>query len=368
MPTDFSSCVRTREQKRSWQTFYTACAFVRRHLGRFLLWEFWPMHLFYFPVYIYFLWLSLRARSLFFFSTVNPRIWFGGLWGESKWQTYTMLPKEHMPATYLLTSPVDVKNVWQLMREKTMSYPIILKPDVGQRGRRVSKISDDKALISYLTTNRENLILQSYVDYPLEVGVFYYRLPGHKCGTISSLVIKKPVTIRGDGCETVKQLMQRSCRANYYIPYIEKVNPLLLRLVPAEEEVVVVSSIGNHARGSIFIDGRKYITSEMKEFFDSMCKRIPDFYYGRFDIRCRSLTDLAKGQHFSILELNGVGAEVSHIYDPRNGLLQAYRDVFKHFLIFYHIARMNNHRGVPYPSWREGLRFTSLLMRRSTSD
>ena len=350
------------------QVFRNTWEAIRRQCVRFLYWEFWPMHFFYFPVYMYFLWLALRARSLFFFSTVNPRIWFGGLWGESKWQTYLMLPKEYIPHTYFLKMPVDAKQIWQLMREKGLRYPIVLKPDRGQRGRRVRKISDDKALIAYLATNRESLILQAYVDYPLEVGIFYYRLPKSAQGTVSSIVIKKPITIKGNGYETVKRIMQRSYRANHYIPYIEKVNPTLLQTCPADKEVVIISSIGNHARGAIFIDGRKHITSELSDFFECLCRRIPDFYYGRFDIRCRSLSDLAKGRHFSILELNGVGAEAGHIYDPRNGLLQAYRDTFKHFYVLYRIARMNNRRGVPYPSWREGLHFMSLLAKRSTED
>lgn len=341
---------------------------MRRCILRCLQWEFWPMHLFYSPVYVYYLWLALRARSLFFFSSVNPRIWFGGLWGESKWQTYVMLPKEYMPFTYFFPASASVSEVWKLMQTQRLSYPIVLKPDVGQRGRRVRKISDDKALTEYIASNKEHFILQAYVDYPLEVGVFYYRLPKHSTGVVSSLVIKKPLLLRGDGTSTVKQLMQHHYRASHYISYIEKVNARLLYTKPKEKEAVVISSIGSHSRGATFLDGRKYITSKLSAFFDRLSKRIPDFYYGRFDIRCRSFTDLAKGKHFKILELNGVGAEAAHIYDPRSRLLQAYKDVFHHFHVFYQIARMNNQRGIPYPSWREGMHFIRLLMRRSTED
>ena len=362
MAANFSSTVQHERLKKYWQLLCDAWAFVRRHFCRFLYWEFWPLSVFYFPLYFYFLWLSFRARSLFFFSAVNPRFWVGGLAGESKWQIYTMLPKEYLPPTYFLAYSVSEKKVQQLMKKKSISYPIVLKPNVGQKGRHVCKIKDDKALIAYLDTSKEDLILQTYVDYPLEVSVFYYRFPKDKQGTLSSLVIKKPLTVIGDGHKTVKQLMQKSYRTNHYVPYVEKASPLLMRKILPEGEEMVVSSIGSHAQGATCTDARRCITSEMQRFFERLSRRIPDFYYGRFDIRCRSLEDLAKGRHFSILELNGVGAIATHIYDPRTNLLQAHRDTFKYFRIFYRIAQMNNHRGIPYLSWSDGLRFVSLLI------
>ena len=340
---------------------------LKRQFIRFVKWEFWPMHLFYFPVYIYYIYLALRARSLFFFSAVNPKIWFGGLWGESKWETFEMLPKEYIPFTYLLPKDTTATAVKQVMQEHDLVFPIILKPDIGQRGRRVRKIQHVQALHDYMSTIHEDIILQDYVDYPLEIGVFYYRFPKKSKGTISSIVVKKPLWIRGDGSANVQQLMTKHCRSNYYLPYIEKVNPELLTYVPKAREKVVVSAIGNHARGAMFIDGRRHATPQLENFFDTLSQRIPGFYYGRFDIRCKSFQDLAQGKNFYILELNGVGAEAAHVYDPRNQLLNAYKDVFHHIKTFYKIARMNNARGISYPSTAEGWAFIKSLMRRNVS-
>jgi len=47
-------------------------------------WEFWPFGILQGPVFLYWLWLSVRARSLLFFSASNPGILSGGMLGESK--------------------------------------------------------------------------------------------------------------------------------------------------------------------------------------------------------------------------------------------------------------------------------------------
>jgi len=57
---------------------------IKLVLTKITHWEYWPFELVYFPVVLYYFWLSIRARSFFFFSASNPSIETGGMLGESK--------------------------------------------------------------------------------------------------------------------------------------------------------------------------------------------------------------------------------------------------------------------------------------------
>ena len=311
------------------------------------------MYVFHFPTAIYYLWLSLRSRSFFYFSAANPSMWLGGMKGESKRDIYNILPQEHIPFTHFFSAEAGPSEVKALMGDKQLTYSIVLKPDVGERGKRVSTINNDEELSAYLGSNQKDFILQTYVDYPIEVSLFYYRMPNEDKGHLSALTIKKPLFVRGDGHSIVEQLMQRHPRANCVIGIIEASNPALLSYLPKPNELVMVAPKGTHAKGSMFLNGNKYITPELVLFIDQLSKRIPGFYYGRFDIRCRSLAALARGEDFKILELNGAGGEPSIIYDPRTKLLAAYKQIFHHMNVLYKIACMNHERGVPYTSLSE---------------
>src|SRR6266436_1854234 len=53
-------------------------------LGRCTRWEFWPAWVFYFPVAVNYLWLTIRYRSFTLPTAANPGIFSGGFVGESK--------------------------------------------------------------------------------------------------------------------------------------------------------------------------------------------------------------------------------------------------------------------------------------------
>jgi len=55
----------------------------------------------------------------------------------------------------------------------------------------------------------------------------------------------------------------------------------------------------------------------MEAKFTEIAKDIPNFNYGRFDLKCNSITDLENGANLRIIELNGIVAEPVHIYDSQ---------------------------------------------------
>ncbi len=94
----------------------------------------------------------------------------------------------------------------------------------------------------------------------------------------------------------------------------------------------------------------------LRHRLNAICGQIPEFYFGRLDIRYRSLELLEAGKDFSIIEVNGAGSEPTHMYDPRHSLFFAWKEIVRHWIILFKISRANRRRGYPYLSFSEGLR------------
>jgi hypothetical protein len=77
------------------------------------------------------------------------------------------------------------------------------------------------------------------------------------------------------------------------------------------------------------------------------------FYFGRFDIRAESWDALKDQGRYMILEVNGVGGEPTHIYDPTISLLKAWKDLCKSWRIAADIAEKNIRSGRCRPSYAQ---------------
>jgi hypothetical protein len=129
----------------------------------------------------------------------------------------------------------------------------------------------------------------------------------------------------------------------------------LNEILPDKKEMVLVG-IGNHAMGTMFLDGGSLINEKLSASFDRISKQIPGFYFGRFDLRCQSLEDLNDG-NVKIMELNGCGAEPAHIYQPGFSFFKALSILFQHWQNIYSIAVQNRENGVKFISFSAGYRF-----------
>ena len=129
----------------------------------------------------------------------------------------------------------------------------------------------------------------------------------------------------------------------------------LQEILPAGESRIV-SPYGNHARGSKFLDCSHWADEALEQTIDRISKSIPGFYFGRFDIRYRSWEELKQGKEFIIIEVNGAGAEPTHMYDPRHSVFFAWKEIIRHWNIMEKISRKNHKRGVPYLSFRSGIK------------
>lgn len=305
--------------------------------------EYWSWWVFYLPLLPYFLRLAFKERSFKFFSLVNPSIETGGLIGESKIDILNKIPPEFKPKTLFFKSEelISAEVVLAYLAKNKMNFPIIVKPNVGERGSKVEKINDLLELIAYLNQYKENLIVQEYIDYPIELGVMYYRLPNEKTGRVTSITMKKFLTVQGDGKSSVYTLLKNNVRARFQLDRLKKKMPELLREIPEQDQEVLIEPIGNHCRGTEFINRNDLIKEEIHTVFDKISHAIEGFYYGRFDLKVQHLDDLYTGNNIKIMELNGVSSEPAHIYDANYSLIQAYKDILHHWRIMNEIYQQN---------------------------
>ncbi|MCU0440851.1 MAG: ATP-grasp domain-containing protein [Bacteroidia bacterium] len=321
-------------------------------LVKLIRFEFWPTWALYWPVVIYGLWLALKARSLTFFTTANPLMYLGGLVGESKESILKTIPKQYLPTTLYVDAGEKLNNIVHLLNAYNLSYPIIVKPDIGERGRGVAKINSEPELEIYLRQNRSNLVVQSFISYPIELGVLYYRFPNGLQSGITSIVCKSFLSITGNGSDCLETLIRKDVRANLQLNYLlNKFSNRLQEVVPYEESIVL-EPIGNHCRGTTFYDANHLISPQLVKVFDAIASQIDGFYIGRFDLKVSSIKDLLEGNNIQIMELNGVTSEPAHIYDPSASLVKAYKALLTHWRLVYEIAYQNHIRGYDYATFK----------------
>ncbi|MDW3197315.1 MAG: hypothetical protein R8G66_33365 [Cytophagales bacterium] len=323
---------------------------------RFTNFEFWSFNVFYFPVKIYYAFLALRSRSLFFFTASNPSIEFGGMLGEKKSEIFDLIPDEYMPVTRLFTSDVSTEEVMTYLQQSKLSFPIIAKPDVGERGWMVSKLNSEEELSKYLKDIQVNFLIQEFIDYPLELGVFYIKVPGEARGRVTSIVKKGFLSVSGDGENSVKELLEQNVRAMLQVEFDSPEVQEIATDIPKNGEEVLVEAIGNHCRGTTFLNYNHWIDEALHSAFDQISSQIKDFYFGRFDLRCDSIESLREIKQFKILELNGAGAEPGHVYHPGSSIFAAYRDILWHLKMLRRVSAANRKRGHQYWKFSDGIR------------
>lgn len=281
---------------------------------------------------------------MLYFARVNSRVEFGGLFQYSKFDIIKHLPEEHVSRSHYFSRRPEDAQFWK----GKVNLPFIYKPNYGERGKRVTLFRSEKEFEAFYPSIKEDFIIQEYCDYPIELGVLCHKGPEEKL-KITSIVLKEFLAITGDGRSSLEELISKKKRAlNRFDYFLEKFDSRRAEVLE-EGEILVLEEIGNHCRGTKFMDGSHLINSDLEEVFDGIMESIPDFHYGRFDLKVKSMEDLYSGKNICIFELNGINSEAAHIYDPKHTLGYAYRTVFKEFRTVYRLSKSLKRRGVTYP-------------------
>jgi membrane protein DedA with SNARE-associated domain len=338
---------------------------------RLTRWEFWPWWILYAPVFFDVARLALRYRSLTVFTCANPALPAGGFVEESKSAILRGLAGAGpvVARWTLLSAAVPDAPIGRMqeldawMAAQGLIWPLVLKPDIGERGQGVAICRERGRAERYLTSNPAAIIAQEYVP-GAEYGVFYFRHPAAASGEIFSITDKRFPSVTGDGQRTLERLIladdRAVCSARFFLA---RYSPRLLEVPPAGEVVPLVE-LGTHCRGSLFLDGAELITPELTAAIDAISRTFEGFNFGRYDIRCPSAEDLRAGRNLRVIELNGVTSEATAIYDPRHSLFQAWRMLCRQWRLAFEIGAANRALGAqPFPL-RQALR--AFIHSRST--
>ena len=320
--------------------------------------EFWPMWAFYPPVMLYAGWLMLRYRGTTLPTVANPSFPGGGFFGESKAEIL-QLAMHHVtewvapfvridrPEATAIGLGAERDAALAQLADAGISLPVVAKPDLGCRGAGVKLVRTAQDLESYLAAFPlgASLLLQRLVPFEGEAGIFYCRRPGQAHGRIVSITLKYFPYATGDGVRTLRELILADPRAGRLSHLYLRRHTARLDDIPAKGESIRLAFAGSHSRGAIFRNGTHLATRDMEASFDAIAKRLPEFHFGRFDVRFQEFADLQQGHGFTIVEINGAGAESTHIWDRRTGLLQAWRDLMRQYKWLFEIGHANRARG-----------------------
>ena len=315
----------------------------RTWVERIVRYEYWPFYVFYMPVFAYYAWLAFRARSLVFCTATNPSIEHSGIVGEHKDQVNQWIPDEVLPRTLYFGSNTSKAELVSAMSRQGLLFPVVAKPNVGERGRGVQLVQSIDDLVKYSQAATSSFLVQQYIDSSFEAGVMFVKRPGQP-GVITSIVTKGFATVVGDGESTLTELVLSEPR--YSAKYDDYRR--LYSFLPWDEvltlgQSVLIEPIGNHSRGTEFINSNHLITPALTEAFAGLSDRIEGFYFGRFDVKAPNEMSFRAGQGITVLELNGIFSEPGHIYDKNFGLWNAYKELFRHWDWIYEIS-MDNYR------------------------
>lgn len=316
--------------------------------------EFWSSWRLYLPLLPYIVFESLRSvkrtslTSLGFGSiaSANPGIHLGGLVGESKTDILRRLDSNFVLKFFLI--PKESRNIdliLKKMMDLEIKFPVILKPDAGQRGEGVRKVSNRHELNSELRKSNVELILQEFHPGPFEAGIFYYRYPNSSKGRIFSITRKVFPFVIGNGCSSLSALIESHPRFTLQKEVFHKRLREKWDLIIPIGTRVQLCEAGNHCQGTLFLDGSEWITEDLENTIDRISSGFPGFYFGRYDIRFSSLSDFLKGSDLKIVELNGVTSESTNIYDPRFSKKERYSILFEQWRILFRIARESESKG-----------------------
>lgn len=317
----------------------------RRFFIRLRSWEYWPVYVFNLPVLGIWIWNAIRARDFFFFALTNPGIETGGFFGESKSAILNNIPDAFKPKTLLIKADRTEESIDQLFHSSGLSYPVIAKPEVGERGWLISKIHSREELLSYLSSHPIDIILQTYVDFPLELSIMVYQTPDLKESAVTSICEKHFLQITGDGKSSVGKLISEQDRAVLQYEKLRAKFGTRWDEIVANGETMILENVGNHCRGTMFLDRNSEIDGAIARQMIPLLRSMPEVYYGRFDLRVASWESLRAGEDIRVLEFNGTSSDPAHIYQPGYSLWKAYRDMAFHWNVMYRISKQNRRLG-----------------------
>jgi hypothetical protein len=321
--------------------------------------EFWPTWLIYIPVAVQWLLLSVRYRSLSLPLLANPAIPLSGMVGVAKSAVFDaageyargwILPWFlHEVSTQ--PSRQQVESVMAAMTAADFSFPLVGKPNFGCRGVGVKLLRDEEELERYIADFPPAgcIQFQKLSEWDAEAGVFYVRHPDQRRGEVTSLTLKYTPYVVGDGSSSLGELIEADPRAGELLHlYRTRHADNWDQRIPCGEPFRLIFA-ASHSRGAVFRDANELISTQLTQSLDKIFDDIPDFNYGRLDVKFRDLEGLGAGRDFAIIEINGASSESINIWDRNAGLGSAIKTLLQQYNTLFKLGHANSKRGHKSP-------------------
>jgi pimeloyl-ACP methyl ester carboxylesterase len=357
---------------------------ARIRLERATNFEYWPTLVIYLCITPALLWLAIRHRTLSVWAACNPGIpECGGLVGERKHEILRELdiaeaaiphPRPQpcvlrwimIPANGTLETRLQSLHAGMLARH--LEWPIILKPDIGERGYAVKLARSQLDARTYLASVTCDVIAQQFHPGPNECGILWARCTDAQrltsphtndrpAGFLYSITAKQFPRITGDGVRTLEELIETHPRfRRQHRVFLERFAHDASRVLASGEQLAL-GVAGNHCQGTLFGDGAHLITPELTRALDAIAARYGDpsaahgtLDYARFDLRYVDDESLRQGTGFAIVEMNGTSSESTNIYDPAKPLIWSLRVLLGQWKLLALLGKQRVREGAPNPT------------------
>jgi pimeloyl-ACP methyl ester carboxylesterase len=289
---------------------------------RLVRWEYWSSWAIYAPIAPRLWWRARGYGGLRVATCVNPALPLGGLVGESKSQILRLIGERPEIPRWCLVPPGElperVRTVEDFAATLESPWPIVLKPDRGERGTGVRIVRTPAERDAVLRRLKIPVIAQEYLSGE-EYGILWLRSSDRERGEVFSVSHKAAVHVEGDGSRTLQELIYAQPRAVPFLHLHLAAHAGELDRIPRPAECVRISQLGTHSLGATFLDSMQLRSDDLVEALDRIMEGT-GLDFGRFDVMVPSASRLSRGRELRIIEFNGLSSEAAHLYDPANSL------------------------------------------------
>ncbi len=272
---------------------------------------------------------------------VNPGMsHYSGMIDIPKSEINKNLPKKYLPKTLLCEKQNQTMTPWKTVLsfvEKIGKYPVMCKPNMGERSSNVQYIMNEAELRTYFDDSAADFLVQEYCDYDNEFGISVEKTENGTF-TIVSLVKKEMPFVVGDGHSSVETLIKKlSLPADQKKKIKENAASAEKASTPKKGEIVPIVRTASISLGTKIIDIRDQITPELETVISKTLTNYQGVHVGRYDIRANSLAEIGQGK-FKIIEFNGTNGIPMHVYDDKFSVKEKYEQLETYFVIYNKIS------------------------------
>jgi hypothetical protein len=298
---------------------------------------------------------------------VNPGLeGFSGFMGVSKQGIVERLNSQYRPNHVFFKDVPTLENLEQRFEEENgeaLTFPIICKPDIGERASGIKYMYSSEQLEEYLQPIDESLSdeaqkklkdqraqpnfhLEKFHD-DREFALSFTKDPDTGEYQTWSLVEKQIPFVVGDGNTTLRELIVNKVEEmNLASDRKDKIfncfsqEDLETKLPDGEHKTIV--KMASISYGTTFkkIDLKETQMQQLRTLLPLLIEDSKGIYQGRFDLRAKSLEDLLEGL-LKIIEKNGLGGMPMEIYESHLSISEKYKILFTYFEYLLQIAERN---------------------------